>query len=248
MTSWTSCLGIQPAPRVLHLFTCVLAIHLTVSVAHAQTARDLSAPAAATLPATIPILPLPAGVLFPNVSLPIRIVEPRYRTLIEDALAGDRIVGVVLQRSAFDGGTTEEPAMYAIGTAGVITSVEPLTDGRLNIVLRGTLKFRLAGTEQTVPYSRARVEVVPEAISGSDTVTLAGRRARLEELATLATGLSPARLGLSTDMSDADVVHTLAFRLDFDPFDSQALLERNGVLARADALIELLETNTALPR
>jgi Lon protease-like protein len=234
--------------HLLRTFTCALAILLTSPLAHAQSAVTPSTPVAATLPATIPILPLPAGVLFPNVSLPVHIVEPRYRALIEDALAGDRIVGVVLQRSAFEGDTDEEPAVYAIGTAGVITGVESLPDGRLNIVLRGQVKFRITGNEQTVPYRRARVEAVPEGLSASDALMLASHRARLEELATLATGLSPARLGLSADMSDADLVHTLAFHLDFDPLDSQGLLERDGILARAEALIELLETNTALPR
>ena len=56
-----------------------------------------------TLPAQIPIFPLPNVVLFPNVFLPLHIFEPRYRDMVGDALSGDRIIGMVTGRTVFDG-------------------------------------------------------------------------------------------------------------------------------------------------
>ena len=51
---------------------------------------------------SIPIFPLPNVVLFPNVFLPLHIFEPRYRTMVADALAGDRIIGMVLLRPGYE--------------------------------------------------------------------------------------------------------------------------------------------------
>ena len=88
------------------------------------------------LPSTIPIFPLPNVVLFPNVFLPLHIFEPRYRTMVGDALRGDRIIGMVLLHPGCDASDEGRPPVFPIGCAGVITHAEPLNDGRFNFVLR----------------------------------------------------------------------------------------------------------------
>ena len=100
------------------------------------------------LPATIPIFPLPNVVLFPNVFLPLHIFEPRYRAMVADALAGDRIIGMVLLQPGFEADYEGRPPVYPVGCAGVITHSEPLPDGRFNIVLRGLEKFRITGEDE----------------------------------------------------------------------------------------------------
>ena len=72
------------------------------------------------LPATIPIFPLPNAVLFPNVFMPLHIFEPRYRAMVSDALAGDRIIGMVLLKPGFEADYEGRPPVYPIGCAGVI--------------------------------------------------------------------------------------------------------------------------------
>src|SRR5687767_11725133 len=93
------------------------------------------------LPPTIPIFPLPNAVLFPNVFMPLHIFEPRYRAMVADALAGDRIIGMVLLKPGFETDYEGRPPVYDIGCAGVVTHSEPQADGRYNIVLRGLEKF-----------------------------------------------------------------------------------------------------------
>jgi Lon protease-like protein len=73
------------------------------------------------LPPTIPIFPLPNAVLFPNVFMPLHIFEPRYRAMVSDALAGDRIIGMVLLRAGFERDYEGRPAIFPIGCAGVVT-------------------------------------------------------------------------------------------------------------------------------
>src|SRR5688572_32693985 len=98
------------------------------------------------LPSTIPIFPLPNVVLFPNVFLPLHIFEPRYRQMVSDALAGERMIGMVLLQPGHED-DEGVPAVYAIGCADLITHVERLADGRYNIVMRGLEPFRVVGDE-----------------------------------------------------------------------------------------------------
>src|SRR5918998_3396267 len=100
------------------------------------------------VPATLPIFPLPNVVLFPNVFLPLHIFEPRYRQMVTDTLAGERMIGMVLLQPGYESDYEGTPAVYDIGCAGLITHVERLNDGRFNIVLRGLERFRILGEEE----------------------------------------------------------------------------------------------------
>src|SRR4029453_2152934 len=82
------------------------------------------------LPPTIPIFPLPNVVLFPSVFLPLHIFEPRYREMVGEALAGDRIIGMALLRPGWEGDYEGRPPIYPVGCAGFITFSEQHSDGR----------------------------------------------------------------------------------------------------------------------
>ena len=193
------------------------------------------------LPATIPIFPLPNVVLFPNVFLPLHIFEPRYREMVHDALAGDRIIGMVLLRPGWEGNYEGRPAVYPVGCAGLITHAERLSDGRYNIVLRGLEKFKVTGEEDSKPYRVARVQALIEPVTDEDREGVRAQRRRLESL------LVPQAEGRGSDtkvppsMSDEDLVNALAQYLELEPVEKQALLEREGLLARCRSLVELLE-------
>ena len=199
------------------------------------------------LPPTIPVFPLPNVVLFPSVFLPLHIFEPRYRTMVNDALNGDRIIGMTLLRPGWESNYDGRPAVYPIGCAGVITHAERLPDGRFNIVLRGMEKFRILGEDATKPYRLAQVDAIAEPSADADVIELRAGRRRLEAL------LVPQPEGqadpkVPTSMSDEDLVNALAQYLEFEPVEKQALLERDGVLERCRSLIELLEMKVLIAR
>ena len=200
------------------------------------------------LPPNIPIFPLPNVVLFPSVFLPLHIFEPRYRHMVEDALNGDRIIGMVLLRQGWEGDYEGRPPVYPVGCAGVITHAERLPDGRFNIVLRGMEKFRIAGEDEERPYRVASVVAVPEPPPESVRQEMRGERRRLEAL------LVPQPEGQQPDatvpsaMADEDLVNALAQYLEFDAVEKQALLERDGLLDRCRSLIELLEIKVLAAR
>ena len=193
------------------------------------------------LPATIPLFPLPNVVLFPNVFLPLHIFEPRYKAMVADALKGDRLIGMVLLRPGWEGDYEGRPPVFPIGCAGLITHHEPLPDGRYNIVLRGLEKFHVIDEEQGRLYRVAHVSTIHEPPREEEREPIRDARRRLESL------LVPQPQGRGQDakvppsMGDEDLVNALAQYMELEPMEKQALLEREGLLARCRSLIELLE-------
>jgi Lon protease-like protein len=193
------------------------------------------------IPPVIPIFPLPSVVLFPNVLLPLHIFEPRYRQMLADALAGDRVIGMVLLQAGWENSYEGRPNVYPIGCAGVITHVEPLNDGRSNIVLRGIAKFRIQEEQNSKPYRIAEVEPIVESVSPGDRERLFAIRNRLEEVVLAAVSKGRRERQFPPDIPDEDLVNALAQYLELEPLERQALLESEGVVTRAKRLLELLE-------
>jgi Lon protease-like protein len=193
------------------------------------------------LPSEIPLFPLPNVVLFPSTLLPLHIFEPRYRAMVADALEGERMIGMVMLRPGWEPHYEAAPPVYPIGCAGFITHAEKLADGRYNIILRGTEKFRIqderAGRQGIEGYRVARIESITETISGHSPA-VEHARLRLERL--LARTLHKRDDDfIPKGVPDADLVHAIAQHLE--PLEKQALLECNGLLSRCETLIELLE-------
>ena len=193
------------------------------------------APSPATLPAVIPIFPLEEATLFPHATRPLLVFEPRYRAMIADALKGDRIIGMVRLRPGFEAEYEGRPPIDPMGCAGRIIEYEQLPDGRYTILLQGLTRFRVTREEQGRSYRLAQVTAVAEATSPDDRFALRTSRERLEAL------LSAAGMELGADPGgDERVVDTVAQYLRMPSERRQQLLEMDGPLRRARALIDLL--------
>jgi hypothetical protein len=189
----------------------------------------------------LPLFPLPNVVLFPNVFLPLHIFEPRYREMTADAIASDRLVGMVLLRPGWQHDYEGRPPVYPVGCSGVITHAERLPDGRYNIVLRGVERFRILEEDHAKAYRRAIVEPLAErALEPRDRDALRSCRAKLESLLTPIDRAS-ADAKMPSAMRDEDLINTLAQYLDLEPLEKQALLEHGCLRSRGQSLVELLE-------
>jgi Lon protease-like protein len=198
------------------------------------------------LPPTIPLFPLPNVVLFPNVFLPLHIFEPRYKAMVNDALRGDRIIGMVLLQPGYGADYEGRPPVFPMGCAGVITHAEPLDDGRFNIVLRGLERFRIGAEDHTRPYRVASITPVPEFVTDGDRSELRRHRNRLQALLAVAMERAGSEPRLPQSVGDEDLVNALAQYLELDPLERQALLERDGIVERCRGLIELLEMKSLI--
>ncbi|PKQ08408.1 MAG: peptidase S16 [Alphaproteobacteria bacterium HGW-Alphaproteobacteria-12] len=117
----------------------------------------------ADLPETIPVFPLAGAILLPRGQLPLNIFEPRYLKMVDDALRGERVIGMV-QPDGEDAGLTSragsgKPPLCAIGCAGRITSYAETGDGRIVITLTGISRFHLqAELTAMTPYRQFKVD------------------------------------------------------------------------------------------
>jgi Lon protease-like protein len=202
----------------------------------------------ADLPPVIPVFPLDGALLLPGAGLPLNIFEPRYLNMVDDAMAGNRIIGMV---QTLPGGPPERPALMSIGCAGRVTSYAETGDGRYIITLTGVCRFRIAEeAEVMTPYRQVRADFAPFErdlleLPGED-----GARADPAFLGALRTYL--ARRGLALDWKTAEqappaaLVTSLAMGLPFDPAEKQALLEAPTAEDRFEALFALLQIDGAI--
>ena len=188
----------------------------------------------------VALFPLPGAILFPRSQLPLHIFQPRYRELVKDAIDGaGRIAMIQPQRLDDD----NQAPLHAVGCVGELVGVEELDDGRFNIVLLGSNRFRLVReTELDASYRCAEVDI--EAFDDSEPPPLAMiQRAEVEREARR---LGDA-MGLAVDwaavarLDDEMLVNAIAQVAPFDTGAKQALLEQASLEARADLLVQLMQ-------
>ncbi len=121
------------------------------------------------LPAAIPVFPLPAALLLPRSELPLNIFEPRYVAMIDAALAGDRIVGMI-QPDEGKGPGSLGPSLCTVGCAGRITAFAETGDGRYMVTLTGIARFVV--TEELVTTTLFRQCRISAAVRRAMTATV----------------------------------------------------------------------------
>jgi uncharacterized protein len=185
----------------------------------------------------ISIFPLAGAILLPGMQLPLHIFEPRYRALVSDALARDRMIGMV-QPS----GIEDPPALFGIGCLGRIDDVEALEDGRYNIVLEGLQRFTI-GRELEVSTAFRQVEAdLWEEDELGEILSIAERAALEMESRRFAEAQ-----GYAVDwdavgkLDDFSLVNAIAQIAPFDAAAKQALLEARGLGARSELIIQLMQ-------
>jgi Lon protease-like protein len=200
----------------------------------------------ADLPQVVAVFPLDGALLLPHGQLPLRIFEPRYLNMIDDAMAADRVIAMVQTRP---GGDAAHPHLAAVGCLGRVTSFAETGDGCYLITLTGVCRLALREElPQRLPYRQVRADY-----SGfeSDLSPVGDDDGfdRLRFLRALKSYLD--RRGMDVDWDAAKtapgeaLVNSLAMLLPFEPAEKQALLEAPGVDDRREALIALMEIDTA---
>ena len=229
------------ARRLLGLAGVAGVLCLPVVAAAQETTRGY---APATIPRTVPIFPLPDVMLFPGATRPLHIFEARYREMVADALAGDRLIGMVMLEPGYEADYAGRPPVHPVGCIGVIAEATELPDGRYDILLGGLTKFRIVREDHSRAYRLADVEPISDAIGAADRNRLRDVR---EDLAALIP-LGLPGLQVPEGLSDENLVNGIAQLIDIAPADRMGLLEQPGPLARAEALIDLIYIRSALRR
>ena len=213
--------------------------------------KHLKALAARTNPRTVALFPLAGTILLPGCDLPLNIFEPRYLNMVDDALKGERLIGMIQPG--------EDKVLAKVGGLGRIIQFAEMEDGRYMIVLRGLKRFRLGNhVETTTPYAQAEIgfdgfesdiEIhedtdTPEALSA-----LKGERGVL----TMAMKTYAKTLGVQLDWDSLKqiplnrLVDQAAMISPFGPEDKQSLLEAKTHEDRRRLLIGLMHLYSDVP-
>jgi hypothetical protein len=190
----------------------------------------------------VPLFPLSGAILFPRSHLPLHIFEDRYRAMVQDAMAGQGRIAMIQPSDDGD-------ALYQVGCVGELVGVEELDDGRFNIMLLGSQRFRLiAEADGGTPYRQADIDL--EAFDDSDPDALSSiQRADVErEARRFGDSLS---LAVDWDavgrLDDEMLVNAIAQVAPFDAGAKQALLEATTLPERADLVVQLMQFQRLAP-
>ncbi len=208
----------------------------------------------ADLPPRIPLFPLRGAILLPRATLPLNVFEPRYLEMIDDAMSGDRLIGIVQPIQDADHDEEESPlgrsvALRNVGCVGRVTSYQEVDDGRLVITLTGIARYDILDEAVTDrPYRVASVSYdrfasdLSEGL-GEDEVD------RTNLLRVLRSYLDANRLEADwaaiQRASSEFLINALCVMCPYGPEEKQALLEAEDLKRRADVLVALAEMELA---
>ena len=198
------------------------------------------------LPQTIPVFPLDGALLLPGGELPLQIFEPRYLNMVDDVMAGDRIIGMIQTR----GGSRARPTLADVGCAGRITSYAETSDGRYLITLTGLCRFQcVEELDLRLPYRQMRVSYDRYAGDLADERAEASAKARARFASALKRYLNQRELDIDWETANAApleaLVNSLCMGLPFEPSEKQAFLEAPDLAGRFEVLTTLLEIDAS---
>jgi Lon protease-like protein len=201
-----------------------------------------------SLPTELPVFPLPGAVLLPRGKLPLNVFEPRYQALVEDALLGDRLFGMIqpIDEASDPGGDEgpDVPALFGVGCVGRVSSYSERDDGTCSLTLTGIARFHVFREIETVnPYRVLSVSYVgferdldPVGHISYDREALFSSLRRYFDHRGF-----EARWEAIDQMDDETLLVTLGMICPFPPAEKQALLEAPTLSERARTLQALLE-------
>lgn len=196
------------------------------------------------LPEELSILPIKNTVLFPGVVIPITVTRQKSIRLIKKAYQGNRIVGVIAQKTK----NAEEPTaedLYQYGTIARIIKMLVLPDGNTTIIIQGKNRFSVKQFLNEDPYLTARVELLSDAKPEKKGHELKALVQSLQDAASKILKLNPeipqeAQVALDNIQSTSFLIHFLSSNLNVEVTDKQKILETNNILDRGTLLLKYM--------
>jgi Lon protease-like protein len=197
----------------------------------------------AEMPTTIPLFPLAGALLLPRRPIQLTVFEPRYLEMLDDALSGERLIGVIQPSSAEEETSDPAPELYPLGCAGRIVQYAEIGDGRCFLTLMGVARFRLTGeTPSGHPYRIAVPDYSPfaedflegageAAVDREDLIAALKRFAEVNEIKVVWSDIKKA--------SNEALVNGLSMMSPCGPREKQALLEAPDLKSRAEMLVAI---------
>ena len=205
-----------------------------------------------SLPERFPIFPLRGALLLPTGNLPLNIFEPRYLSMVRDAMQTDRVIGMVQQRHDRD--PSRQPEIFLVGCAGRITNFNETDDGRYLITLTGVIRFDVE-EELEAPTLYRQVRARFDRWHGDLQPETPPEHLRDRMLPVLQSYFQAQGIEADWDAIRearlASLIVSLAMICPFDAAEKQALLEASTLEQQGDLLVAIMEMESmavAAPR
>ncbi|MDF1608242.1 LON peptidase substrate-binding domain-containing protein [Hoeflea sp. YIM 152468] len=197
------------------------------------------------VPDQVPVFPLSGALLLPGAQLPLNVFEPRYLSMFDEAMASDRLIGVI-QPALAEAESLRGPVedLCRVGCLGRITSFAETGDGRYVVALGGVCRFRLTGELDSggKPYRICRIAPFFGDLEASDDSAGVDRDALLQSFkAYLDANDLEADWNSVERASTESLVNSLSMMSPYGPAEKQALLEADNLKLRAETLIAITE-------
>jgi len=197
------------------------------------------------IPSELPILPLRNTVLFPGVVIPITVGRDKSIKAVNDAYKADKLIGVVAQKDS----NMEEPTvsdLEDIGTVAKIVKLIKMPDGGTTIIIQGRKRFKIEEITTDDPYFKAKIKILPEEILKGD-ADFEAMVGSIKDLAGQIVSLSPnlpseAAIILKNIENPSFLIHFVSSNLNSDIKEKQNLLKISNIKARAELLMNLMQT------
>lgn len=191
----------------------------------------------------VPVFPLPSLVLFPHVQVPLHVFELRYRTMVRDALSGERTIAIALLKPGFERDYQGSPEFFPVGCLARFEEVSWLPNDCYDLRVAGQARVRLDRIVREYPYRAARVSLMPERpYAEDDPLVELEKRALIETFGRLAEAAGEgAGVVPGADQPYGAIVNALCMCTDAGPLERQELLLMDDVLARGRQVRELTE-------
>jgi len=207
---------------------------------HGRDQRDTVAPF--PIPARIPVFPLPNVVLFPKTYLPLHVFEPRYQAMVSDAAMNGQCIGMALLKDGWEADYYGHPPVFSRGCVGRLASVQPLTDGRSNILLQGLERFEIEREWYDNAYREATISLAVRGAEASLDPTARRRLFVILESYLRSRDDTPTWQEIfREETSDEIVVNALSTYLECTPLEKQFLLEADSLQQQARRLSDIIE-------
>ncbi len=207
--------------------------------------QDMENEPALEMEEMIPILPLRNTVLFPGVVIPITVGRDKSIQAVKAAFGKDKLIGVVSQMD----GNIEDPTaadLCKIGTVAKVIKMIKMQDGGTTIIIQGKKRFELIEMVEVDPFFKAKVAIIEEETILKEDQNFQALLATIKDLATQIIQMSPnfpseAAMILKNIESPLFLINFVSSNLNVTINEKQALLELNGITARAEKLIHFLQ-------
>jgi ATP-dependent Lon protease len=206
-------------------------------------AEEVKSPA---IPSELAILPLRGVVVYPLMVLPLTIGQQRSIHLVDEAMIGQRIIGLVASKNP----ELDEPGpdeIYRVGTAAVIHRLIKAPDGTIRIVVQGIERIRITNYTQEKPYFKAQVEVAPEVVEKSMEMEALMRNAIdfFQRLVEMVPHLPEELMTAALNVEDPrQLVYLIATSIRIGLSDAQEILEMDSVADKLRKLNLILSRET----